>query len=65
MISFLKAKELLPVGDIVYVVGESSVFPATVKKVTRFGIITDAGRLDYEDHGWAWFLTKIGAEGKT
>lgn len=61
MITYRKARELLPVGDVVYVLNEDfGVEYAVVQQVLQTCLKTDKGYLDYDLHGYSWFLTEKG-----
>lgn len=61
MISYRKAKELLPVGDVVFTLtGDGGVEKAVVEKVMQTCLKTDKGYLDYDLHGECWWLTEKG-----
>lgn len=62
MISYAKAKKLLPPGDVVYIENEDgSMTEATVLEVCRLHLRTNVGPLEFEDHGILWWLTPHGA----
>lgn len=61
MISYKKAKELLPPGDVVYIENEDgSTTEATVLEVCPTHLRTSLGDLVFEEHGYTWWLTSIG-----
>jgi hypothetical protein len=62
MITYSKAKKLLPPGDVVYTVNSQfQVIPATVLEVCAGWLRTTAGNLDFQDHGYTWWLTERAA----
>lgn len=66
MITHRKAVELLPPGDVVYSLTEAGgVAPVRVLEVCDGWLETDAGILDFEDHGCTWWLTETIAKQKT
>ena len=61
MITYRKARELLPVGDVVYVLNENGgVERGIVQSVLQTCLKTDKGYLDYDLHGDNWLLTEKG-----
>ena len=65
MLTYEKARELLPPGDTVwYLTAAGGVAPAVVQEVCDGWLETDAGILDFDDHGSTWWLTEIVAKEK-
>lgn len=63
MISYAKAKKLLPPGDVVYIENEDgSMTEATVLEVCCLHLRTNVGPLDFQDHGILWYLTRLGGK---
>lgn len=63
MISYAKAKELLPPGDVVYIENEDgSMTEVTVLEVCSLHLRTNVGPLDFQDHGSLWYLTRLGGK---
>ena len=61
MISYGKAKELLPPGDVVYTENEDgTTTEAEVLEICAGHLRTTAGDLDFTDHGYTWWLTAFG-----
>lgn len=59
MITYGKAYKILCPGDVVFSLDELlGVTPVTVLEVCDGWLETDIGILDFEDHGYTWWLTK-------
>ena len=59
MISYAQAKKLLPPGDVVYTTdGDWKPVKAEVLEVCAGHLHTTAGALDFQDHGYTWWLTE-------
>lgn len=59
MITYRQAKKLLPPGDVVYTTdSEWNVVKAEVLEVCAGHLRTSAGPLDFQDHGYTWWLTE-------
>lgn len=63
MITYRQAKKLLPPpGDVVYVAdSKCGILEAKVLEVCALHLRTDAGPLDFQDHGYTWWLTRKAA----
>jgi hypothetical protein len=59
MITYRKARKLLGVGDVVFSFDKFyEVTPATVHEICDGWLETDIGILDFDDHGYTWWLTQ-------
>jgi hypothetical protein len=59
MITYRKAVQLLKPGDVVFSLDElGGVAPVTVLEVCDGWLETDIGILDFDDHGYTWWLTQ-------
>lgn len=59
MITYRKAYKILSPGDVVFSLGEfGGVVPVTILEVCDGWLETDIGILDFDEHGYTWWLTE-------
>lgn len=58
MITQQQARKYLEPGDVVYLARGGGIARAWIRKVGTQFLDTDRGILEYEDHGYTWWLTK-------